>query len=259
MNLEDIKVSVIIPTYNDSNYILKTLFTVLNQTHHNLEVILIDDLSSDQTLELVKTKVNDKRLIVYQNKENKGVAFSRNFGISKSTGDYVAFLDGDDYWDLCKIEKQLEFMVRNNYYFSSTYYSIVDINDNKIGKYVANPKKMGHQLFLRVCFPGCLTVMYKRSIYPNLSIPNTIEKRNDYALWLKLSEKCDCYCLNEKLAFYRKRKNSISSIKKRSLLKYHAIMFQSLYNFSKFKSWLFAFRNALYFIIKSIFYKRREK
>ena len=95
--------------------------------------------------------------------------------------------------------------------------------------------------------------MYKRDIHPELEIPNNITKRNDYALWLKLSECANCYFYNETTAFYRKhQKNHVSSGRKTKLIKYHTDMFMKLYGFKRMKAERYAIRNAFYYFLKKI-------
>lgn len=255
MKLNDIKISVITPTYNVGKYVANTIKSILNQTHKNVELIIVDDCSSDNTAEVVNS-ITDNRIVFLQNNKNNGAAYCRNIAIKKATGDYIAFLDGDDLWLPNKLKKQLEYMINNNYYFTYTKYGV--LNNNEELYEVSGPPVINHSLFLRCDFIGCLTVMYKRSVYPNLCIPNDIFKRNDYALWLKLSEKSKCYLLNEKLSLYNKRNDSVSSGKKIQLLKFHFILFKKLYNFNSLKCGFYALRNAVYFILKSIFYLKKR-
>ena len=85
------KVSVIVPVYNVEDYVEKCIDSILNQTYKNIELIIIDDNSTDSSYEKI-LKYNDKAKI-YQNKQNKGLSYTRNLGISKVTGDYVSFID----------------------------------------------------------------------------------------------------------------------------------------------------------------------
>ena len=100
------KVSVIIPVHNSSKYIQECINSVINQTYKNLEIIVIDDKSTDNSVEIIKS-IRDKRIKSIELKENVGAALARNKGIELSTGDYICFLDSDDYWYHKKIEKQL--------------------------------------------------------------------------------------------------------------------------------------------------------
>ena len=251
------KVSVITPTFNDDRFIIETIESVLHQTYQNIELIIVDDCSSDKTVELVKS-FNDSRIRLLCNDRNYGAAYSRNIGLSIATGDYIAFLDGDDLWDCQKIEKQLAFMINNNYNFSCSYYNIINEDGTKAGIYYIAPKIITHKKFLRSNYIGCLTAMYKREIYSDLQIPTSILKRNDYALWLKLSERSSCYVLPEILASYRKRATSISSGKKSMLVAHHKKLFMELYGYNNFKSTFFAFRNVFFYGIRKIFFKKKE-
>ena len=247
MFLEEIKVSVITPSFNDGLFIKETIQSILNQTHKNIEVIIVDDCSTDNTSAIIKS-FQDPRIKVIRNAKNEGAAYSRNLAITLATGDYIAFLDGDDLWEKEKLTKQLQFMQANDYLFTYTKYSFISDKSNQI---VGGPSKVTHKDFLRRNYVGCLTVMYKKSLFPDLQIPNDIYKRNDYALWLKLSERADCYLLDELLAKYRKGKlNSVSSEKKGKLFKFHRIMFQKLYGFGYFKAMMFSLRNALYYLFR---------
>lgn len=243
--------------HNDANFISETINSVLNQTYTNFELLLIDDASSDNTTQIVQGFLNDKRIKLLRNEKNRGAAFSRNLGLKKATGEYIAFLDGDDLWNPTKLEKQLNFMIQNNYLFSCTYYEIIDETSKFIGKCVTCPSKITHKMFMRSCYIGCLTAMYKKEIYENLQIPDTILKRNDYALWLKISENADCFCLNECLAMYRKRANSISATSKRKLFSHHVFLFQTLYGFSKVKSLFYAIVNTIYYLFRKKKYVKR--
>jgi len=253
--IDNIKVSVITPTFNDELFIKETIESILNQTHKNVEVIVVDDCSTDNTINIINS-FNDSRIKLIRNKTNQGAAYSRNLALSLASGEYIAFLDGDDLWKNDKLSKQLQFMLDNNYQFTYTKYSVIK-DDEKYD--VSGPKKISHKSFMRMNYVGCLTVVYKKSLYPDLQIPNDIYKRNDYALWLKLSEKADCYLLDEVLSKYRRRTaNSISSGKKNKLLHFHRVMFQKLYGFSYFKASLLSLRNALYYLFRKRKYIKKK-
>lgn len=254
-DLSKIKVSIITPTYNDEKYIVETIDSVLNQTHKNFELIIIDDNSLDSTVKIIE-RFNDKRIKLIKNNVNKGAAYARNLGLKNSTGDYIAFLDGDDVWLPNKLESQLRFMISKKINFSCTDYEEIDENSNPINVKISAPDIITHKKLMHVSYIGCLTVMYKKSIYPDLQIPEGIKKRNDYALWLKLSEREDCYCFHKILSKYRRRKKSISSGSKVKLLSYHKDMFKQLYKTSNLKASLFALRNAFYYFFKRLKYSK---
>lgn len=117
--LDDIKVSVIIPTYKRSEFLTRALDSVLNQTHKNIEVIIVDDNVPgskyiEETYSAVVDYLKDERFIYIKNENNLGAAMARNRGIEIATGEYITFLDDDDIFLPSKIEKQLKFMVDNN-------------------------------------------------------------------------------------------------------------------------------------------------
>lgn len=114
-------VSVIIPTYNGESTILRAINSVLNQTYSNLELIVVDDCSKDNTFEVVKN-VKDKRVKVLRHKENRGGSAARNTGIKEAKGEYIAFLDDDDEWLSEKVEKQVEYLKSKE---SSLYKGVV--------------------------------------------------------------------------------------------------------------------------------------
>ena len=101
-------VSVIIPAYNASRYIVSTIQSVLNQSYRYLELIIIDDGSKDNTAELVKTFTDERIQYFYQ--LNQGVSVARNTGISKAKGDFIAFLDADDIWRSENLEVKLNYL-----------------------------------------------------------------------------------------------------------------------------------------------------
>ena len=106
-------ISVIIPTFNSENTIIRAVESVLNQTYDKLEVIVVDDGSTDRTPDLLKNIV-DERVRYYANYENVGPLGARNWGIDLARGTYVAFQDSDDVWNKDKIEKQVKRVPSSN-------------------------------------------------------------------------------------------------------------------------------------------------
>lgn len=122
----DAKVSVVLPTYNRSERLVKAVDSVLAQSYRNFELLIIDDGSTDNTKEVVDN-INDDR-IKYYYKENGGFASARNFGLKKVTGDYIAFLDSDDYYMADKLKKQVECLEANQD-FDVCYANYLIVND----------------------------------------------------------------------------------------------------------------------------------
>lgn len=205
-------VSIIMPSYNCGKYVEETIRSVQAQTYHNWEIIFVDDNSTDDTRQLVDSmRLVDSRIRFYQNKENMGAAISRNNALREAKGRWVAFLDSDDLWEPTKLEKQIIFMEENGYAFSYTAYQEINGESKPTGVHISGPTHVTKTGMFAFCWPGCLTVMYDASKIGLIQIED-IKKNNDYAMWLKVCKKADCYLLDECLAKYRRgRAGSVSS------------------------------------------------
>lgn len=219
-------VSVIMPTYNCGRFIRESIQSVLAQTYSQWELVIVDDCSTDDT-ESIVSSFADNRIRYYRNEQNCGAAITRNRALREAQGQWIAFLDSDDLWLPTKLEKQIAFMQRHRYAFSYHNYQEIDEQGRLLGKTVSGPRHITRVCMYAYCWPGCLTVMYKRNIMPDLQIPN-IRKNNDYAMWLLLSKYADCYLLQDTLAYYRRRKGSISNQNYFTLIHWHYLLFRSL-------------------------------
>lgn len=215
-------VSIIMPAYNCGQFVEETIHSVQAQTYQDWEIIFVDDCSTDDTIEIVqRLQKNDSRIKLFQNRTNSGAAVSRNYALREAKGKWVAFLDSDDLWDPTKLEKQVRYMEENDYKFSYTRYSEIDSNGNDTGIVVSGPSKITKRGMFAFCWPGCLTVMYDREAIGLIQIED-IKKNNDYAMWLKVCKKADCYLLPEVLAKYRRgRVGSISTHSISTMMGWH--------------------------------------
>ena len=205
-------VSIIMPSYNCGEFVEETIRSVQAQTYQNWEIIFMDDCSTDDTIKTVTSlREKDSRIRLYQNKGNMGAAVSRNNALREAKGRWIAFLDSDDLWEPTKLEKQVRFMEDNGYKFSYTEYQEMDSEGALTGVTVSGPSHVTKFGMFAFCWPGCLTVMYDASAVGLIQIED-IKKNNDYAMWLKVCKKADCYLLPEVLATYRRgRSGSVSS------------------------------------------------
>lgn len=249
-------VSIIMPSYNTGKFIQETIDSVINQTYDNWELIIVDDCSSDNTDEIVKS-IKDGRIVYLKNKKNSGAAISRNKALKMAKGKWVAFLDSDDLWKKDKLEKQIEFMKNNNYHFSYTNYIEIDEESKPNGKRITGPTRITEKGMTNYCWPGCLTVMYDAEKIGLIQIED-IKKNNDYAMWLKISKKVDCYLLNEELAMYRKRNGSISNHSYVSLIKWHYKLYKDIENKNAILAVNNTMRNLLFGLIKKIVFVKKN-
>ena len=250
-------VSIIMPCYNTATYVKETIESVIKQTYSNWELVIVDDHSSDSTVDIIN-EFHDNRIVLLINEKNQGAAFCRNRALNYAKGRWIAFLDSDDKWVDTKLEKQIAFMEKNNYYFSYTNYSVIDHAGNRRGTIVTGPKKINRFLMHLYCWPGCLTVMFDRN-HLNLPIIPLIEKNNDYAMWLRLSKDAVCYLLDMNLALYRKgRANSISNHNSISLIKWHYLLFKQCEGYGTVRSLFSTMLNLVFGLIKKILYENNE-
>lgn len=225
-------VSIIMPAYNSEEFITSSILSVQKQTYDNWELIIIDDCSTDSTTSVIES-IDDSRIRVINLESNSGAATARNEGIKQARGEYLAFLDSDDLWVEKKLEKQIHFMKRNNYYFTCTEYA--EMNDNKeVINVVGVKDKLDYNGVLKFC-PGNSTIIYNAKKLGKFYAP-IIRRRNDFALWLKVIKKANyVYGLHETYSIYRVRPHSLSSNKKK-LIKYQWKVYRELEDLPLIKS-----------------------
>jgi teichuronic acid biosynthesis glycosyltransferase TuaG len=211
------KVSIIMPSYNSSRFIRKSIETVLNQTYKNWELLITDDNSSDETCAIIEEYVlKDNRIKLFRLVENVGGALARSNSIDHATGRFIAFCDSDDLWVPDKLEKQIKFMAENNCAFAFAPYYVIDEEDRKLGLSTTR-KKVNYHDILRTCDIGCLTAVYDREQLGNMHMAN-IKKRHDYTLWLRILRKIPyAYSFQEPLGYYRLRRHSLSRNKLKTM------------------------------------------
>lgn len=250
-------VSIIMPSYNTAPYIEETIQSVLNQTYTNWELIIVDDCSNDSTDEVLDA-IKDNRIRYFKNEKNSGAAVSRNKALREAKGQWIAYLDSDDLWMPEKLEKQIKFMEENGYAFSYTNYEEIDVDGNKTGVKVTGPKKITKTGMFNYCWPGCLTVMYDANKIGLIQIEN-IKKNNDYAMWLKVCRKANCYLLDETLGKYRKgRVGSVSTHSIKTMIGWHYKLYREAEDMGILSSLFNTGRNLVFGFYKKKRYVRRQ-
>lgn len=252
--MEDM-VSIIMPSYNTGRFIKETIDSVLAQSYTAWELLIVDDCSTDDTDKIVAPYLADARIRYLKNDVNSGAAVSRNYALREAKGKWIAFLDSDDLWEPQKLEKQIAFMQQNGYRFSYTNYVEIDENSVPNGKRATGPRRITKQGMYNYCWMGCLSVMYDAEAVGLIQIAD-IKKNNDYAMWLKVCRKADCYLLDEELAQYRKRSGSISNHGYTKLIKWHYKLFREAENKNPLAATVLTVRNLVFGVMKKLCYVR---
>ena len=255
------KVSIIMPNYNSARFLDETILSVIGQSYRDWELLIVDDCSTDSSLEIIKKfQLQDDRIHLIINDKNRGAAYSRNIALKHATGKWVAFLDSDDVWLPEKLEKQIYFMENNGYDFSYAICELIDENSVAIGKYVTGPKKITKRRMFRYNYLTCLTVMYNREKVGDVQIDDAVGNgRNDYALWLKVSRKCVCYLLQDLLAKYRVRTSSLSHGHFFRLIKYHYELFRISEKMGRLRSFYHTAVNMFFGLWKKLIYTKKVR
>lgn len=209
-------VSIIVPVHNAGAYIEKTIETVKAQTYSQWELILVDDCSTDDSKQKIRSHVqeNDRQIRLIEKTCNEGAAKARNTGIDAARGKYIAFLDADDLWRPDKLDKELAFMREKQAAFVFTAYEFGDEEGTGTGKIVSVPPKLTYfkALSRTVIFTTTVLLDTDKTGHELIRMPEV--KSEDTATWWKiLRNGFTAYGLNEVLAVYRRPANSLSSNK----------------------------------------------
>ena len=210
-------VSIITPSFNSIRFLAQTIDSILAQSYQDWELLIVDDFSTDNSIELIERYVRcDERIHLIKLKKNCGAAIARNLAIKAAKGRYIAFLDSDDLWYPYKLEKQIAFMTETGCPFSFGAYEKINEIGEVIG-YVGVPERVAYHELLKTCVIGCLTAVYDTEYFGNVEMP-LIRKRQDFGLWLRLLKKTEfAYGVQYPLGKYRVRLGSISSNKKNAI------------------------------------------
>lgn len=243
-------ISIITPAFNASNLIEQTIKSVLAQTYTDWEFIIIDDCSQDDTVSVVEEFVkNDSSIKLIKQEVNQGVAAARNAGLEVAKGEFIAFLDSDDLWAPEKLEKQINFMKKNNCCFSYTMYQNFQTSNGSLGKIIKVPKKMRAKDILGNTAIGCLTVMVNRSMTGDFRMP-LLGHTEDNCTWYEiLNRGYEAMGIREVLAYYRVGNASLTK-NKGNAAKQQWSTYRDYYKFSVVKSAYYFIQYAIHAVIK---------
>ena len=201
-------VSVIIPSYNREKTIERAVMSVLNQTYKDLELIVVDDCSKDNTVEVLKS-IKDDRLKIIRLEKNSGACVARNVGIENAQGDYIAFQDSDDEWLLDKLEKQMAI-------FEKEKVDLVFCAFNRFGlgedlTYPELPEGIvERKVLLEDSRISTQTLIGKKECFENVKFDPEMPRLQDYDITIRLSKKYSIYFVNEPLVNMYVQNDSIS-------------------------------------------------
>ena len=215
--LNQISVDIILPNYNSAPYLSETIDSIIHQTFENWKLIIVDGNSNMETKKILKKYENNQNINVIWLKKNKRAGFCRNLAIRNSKSEYIAFIDSDDVWKKDKLSKQLDFMVKNKYYFTYTNYLTFKSANNKNNfKEIIPEKFFTFKKFIKSTSIATSTMVVKRSLVGNIKFSNT-KICEDYFFKCQILKKVNyAYCLSEILTKYRIRKDSLQSNKLRN-------------------------------------------
>ncbi|MDR2556522.1 MAG: glycosyltransferase [Bacteroidales bacterium] len=214
-------VSIITPAYNASGFISEMIESVRAQTYSEWELLITDDCSTDNTVEIVRGFIEkDPRIKLFLLQKNEGAGNARNRSIEEAKGRYIAFCDSDDLWIPQKLELQIDAMQKTGVTFLHSNFYVIDSNNNIITLRKRFEKISYPAVFLMDFISTTSCVIYDTAVAGKFYM-RPIRKRQDWLYFidvLKMLRKA--YCIQEPLVCWRKHDKSLSS-KKRSLFKYH--------------------------------------
>jgi len=247
MNSEP-KISVIIPTYNQSECLKEAIESVLNQTYKNIEIIVIDDGSTDNTLGVVGSF--DNKIVCIQQK-NKGASSARNIGIKKANGEYLAFLDSDDMWIKNKLEKQIDFIKKNPEIglLGTGCYQMINIGKVIHKKIFPNKNEILQKDLIKYNPFIQSSVMVKKDVFNDIDLyDEKFKESEDYDLWLRIAQKYKVANLEQALVTKRYYEKGLCPSKDSKQL-YFALkarknaikrgQYSKIYYLYVLKSWIF--------------------
>lgn len=262
------KISVILTSYNYANYIESAISSILAQTLSDWELLVVDDGSSDNSLEIIKSfceKDNRIKLFQHENAKNKGLKESILLGVKNATGDWIAFLESDDLLEPENLMQKVQIMEKYpsvKFIFNKVDF-IDECNSKKINRFVQTqnelsrvtfPKNMFYDFGIQNKISTFSCVMIEKEILLRANFNTPMDEFLDWWLWIHIAQNNDFYYIDKPLTKWRLHQNSYIKAKKKSQ-----------FHFTQLKAYLDIYKKnpknfkLLFFIIcaffKSIFYK----
>jgi len=220
-------ISVNICTYNRADFIEEAIKSALEQTYTNIEIIVTDDASTDNTKEIVES-FNNPKIKYFKNETNLGISKNRDVALSKSSGEYIAVLDSDDFWrDKSKLEKQIAFLENNKNYAVIGTQTMAVTETGKFYRKICNKtsnKKIKNNLLLKNQFVNSSTLIRHSVINEVGKYNESLILNEDYDLFLKIGEKYQLHNLEEFSTSYRIGEQNTMNNKKVAAKVHHEII-----------------------------------
>lgn len=229
----------------------------------------MDDSSKDDTISKMMDLMNEarvkkedgsyeNRIKVTQSVVSRGSAISLNSSLKEARGRWIAFLNVGDIWEPTKLERQIAFMEENDYAFTYTKYRLINAKSEDRGVILGGLQHINYRDMRKCCWPGILTVMYDASKIGHMRVRN-LDEENDYALMLNISDKADCYLLDECLARQRYSQCQLSPFPLVDKIRWRYKVFHIEEDLSPIKAAWMAVRNLYGGLKKKIMYVERNK
>jgi len=207
-------VSVLIPVYNSSKFLDEAVKSIICQTYANIEIIITDDGSTDDSLDVIR-RYKDNRIKLITHEKNQGLIFTRNEAVAMAQGEYIAFLDSDDISSPDRIEKQLKFLEENtDFGMTGSWVQMIDEKGNRLNdslKFPAKPEEIPVILLFKNYFTTS-SIMVRKSCLPDQPFDPDFPIAEDYNLWVKIAEKHKVWNLPEVLTYYRVHEENIHKV-----------------------------------------------
>lgn len=206
-------VSIVMTVFNEEKYIAEAIESILNQSYSHFEFIIVNDGSTDNSLDIIKS-FKDGRIKIINNLENLGAAVSANKGIEIASGKYIARMDSDDISFPSRIEKQVNFLEENTeIHVVGTWIKVIFENLNErsfIWRYYSDPEKIRSSLIFN---PGVAhpTLMFRRGVFIESKYNSNLDSAIDYDLYSRLSKEIKFSNIQETLLLYRRHDNQMST------------------------------------------------
>lgn len=215
--MEDELISVCIPTFNNEDVIARTLQSILSQTYKKIEIIVVDDCSTDKTVECIRT-IEDKRITLYRNEHNLGMSANWNRCVSQANGNYIKFICADDILEVNCLEKEINAISGDSRLVMTINDSkLIDENDNEVGvfpryyrKGIIDGQKLARRALIVSNYFGMPSaVMFRKDIFDKVGgFDAEYHYILDFDLWIRMAGEGYIYVMPDRLNHFRLRKDS---------------------------------------------------